>query len=470
MPEITILAAVSDSLDTTKERVMSANNADGIFEHIKQLGNDPKHRQRWIWELMQNAQDVAFDGEVNVAIDYNGAEVKFTHNGQAFSEEDITHLIYHGSSKPGLAGKTGKFGTGFMTTHLLSKKVQVKGSLLDGRSFDFLLDREAVDGKDMLRVLDVSWNGFKASIKNDDPQPLTSFTYMGLTTADTSTTVEPVLGAMAELMPAVMAFSGIIKNVKINNKGQLQTFHVAANSTPEELHVKCSTREHCSVLLIRDIPAFKTKIAIPADGTGKIMSVAPDTPRLYITFPLVGTDQAFPLPFLIHSQNFEPNKEREKIWIELDTPETKINKDILQAAFTAYYDACAALTVQPPREGIHLLAGLGKLPATEWLDKTWYKQQLTTLFEKIDLLPLVTSNVETKKIVLAKAIIPYTAENQLTTLWDTWNDLHQSQVPILEQSLHWKKLIDDRAGFYEGQLHQSARTLKDCCKEIDALA
>ena len=47
----------NDSLDYTKERVMVANNAQSIFEHIKSLGNDPRHRQRWIWELMQNAQD-----------------------------------------------------------------------------------------------------------------------------------------------------------------------------------------------------------------------------------------------------------------------------------------------------------------------------------------------------------------------------------------------------------------------------
>jgi hypothetical protein len=469
MPEPSDLTIPPDSLDSTKERVMSANNANEIYEHIKQLGNDPKHRQRWIWELMQNAQDVAIGNEVNVSIIYDGRQVTFTHNGQDFSEEDITHLIYHGSSKPGLAGKTGKFGTGFMTTHLLSKKVRVKGSLQDGRSFDFILDRLATDGVDMLRVLDASWEGFKASIKPNDPQSVTSFTYIDLTVTDTLATVEPVLASMTELMPPVMAFSGIIKKVSINNRGTEQEFYVKDDTKVDEIHISCTSPAGTTVLLTRDIPSLNTKIAIPSDESGNIILLAKTTPRLFITFPLVGTDLAFPLPFLIHSQKFEPNKEREKIWIEADTPETAVNKSILDAAFNAYHECCEKVAGVPSYHQTHLLADLGQLPTTEWLDKIWYGKQLNVLFQKMDQLPLVVSNAKEVKISLNDAVIPYTNEENFTALWTILNYLHNDKVPILLQAHYWKKLIEDRATFFEGMRHASARNLRDCCKEIDTV-
>lgn len=458
-----------DSLDQTKERVMSANNANEIYEHIKQLGNDPKHRQRWIWELLQNAQDVAIDDKVDVQIIFDGSEVTFTHDGQAFTEEDITHLIYHGSSKPGLAGKTGKFGTGFMTTHLLSKKVRVQGSLTDGRFFNFILDREAKDGQDMLRVLDISWNGFKASICTSGTSGLTSFTYLALSDPDISGTVDPVLKAMEDLMPAVMTFSGIIKNVRIDNRGREQLFFVKDQNNEDKVHIQCSSSNQQSVFLIRDLPGHCAKIALPMDVTGRILTIPESTPRLFITFPLVGTDQAFPLPFLIHSQNFEPNKEREKIWIQADTTETVINKGILEAAFSAYYECCSQLTKLPESTDCHLLANLGRLPITDWLDKIWYGEQINRLFTKIDQLPLVLTNHEEFKISLAESLIPYAEEAAFESLWTAWNSLFKSKVPIRRLAPYWKGLIDDRISFSENVIHPAAQTLKDLCKYIDGL-
>ena len=82
---------VNASLDRTKDRVMVGNNAHTIFEHLKSLENDPKNRQRWIWELMQNAQDANAN---SITVEFEGNEVSFSHNGLAFTEDNITHLIF----------------------------------------------------------------------------------------------------------------------------------------------------------------------------------------------------------------------------------------------------------------------------------------------------------------------------------------------------------------------------------------
>src|SRR6266850_2034006 len=115
----------------------------------------PTTPKRWVWELIQNAKDVNIGGKVRVRIeaDLDGpnAHVTFSHNGAAFSAENIRFLIEQVSSKDrtidntGRPTTTGKFGTGFLTTHLLSETVLVNGAVKDQgltpRKFELSLDR-----------------------------------------------------------------------------------------------------------------------------------------------------------------------------------------------------------------------------------------------------------------------------------------------------------------------------------------
>ena len=63
----------------------------------------PTTPKRWVWELIQNAKDVNIGGKVRVRIeadlDGSDAHVTFTHNGGAFSAENIRFLIEQVSSK-----------------------------------------------------------------------------------------------------------------------------------------------------------------------------------------------------------------------------------------------------------------------------------------------------------------------------------------------------------------------------------
>lgn len=49
---------MSYSFDKATDRGSIGDNVYTIFEHLKSLVNDFKHRHRWIWELMQNARFV----------------------------------------------------------------------------------------------------------------------------------------------------------------------------------------------------------------------------------------------------------------------------------------------------------------------------------------------------------------------------------------------------------------------------
>ena len=71
----------------------------------------------------------------------------FKHNGRYFRKKDIFSLLQQISSKDSqnLEGQTGKFGTGFIGTHLLSDIIDIKGILQvkdnDFREFKVSLDR-----------------------------------------------------------------------------------------------------------------------------------------------------------------------------------------------------------------------------------------------------------------------------------------------------------------------------------------
>jgi hypothetical protein len=475
MSELNQLNSDIDSLDRTKDRVIVENNAQTIFDHIKSLENDPKNRQRWIWELLQNAQDASNSSPVDIEISWDGKNLSFSHDGEPFTEDDITHLIFHGSSKKEQEGKTGKFGTGFMTTHLLSKLVRIEGDISDGRSFNFILNRSGETPKDTAITLNQSWEDFKKSIKQQSPIKTTKFSYLDLT-VDGTLTVENVLAQSELLVPSVLAFATNIKRLIINHGSGTDIFE--KEISPDNI-AKLSLRKNNSSnkkyfqLFIHSLPDEKGKLALPLDNDGLIESLDKEIPRLFITFPLIGTEKAFPLPFLIHSPHFEPSPEREKIWLTVDTAETKTNKSILETAFKEYLIIANALIKEnKANDNFHLLANLGRLPDVEWLDKDWYISQLNFLIENIDGLPIVeTCSADNKKQTsLKKATIPFSYNNQnaIVEAHDVWEliaILKPDSTPPEKHVDYWFQIISDRETFQTS--HKSAFTLKKICEYVE---
>jgi hypothetical protein len=143
---------VSESrLQAKATNILHRNNARKILQALATL---EEHRAefttRWLWELVQNARDFPDDSRpMTIRISVFPDQITFAHNGRDFTEEEILNLIYHGSMKQSNPDQLGKFGTGFLSTHLLSKKVRVKGTLFDEengrRGFEFDLDRSGAN-------------------------------------------------------------------------------------------------------------------------------------------------------------------------------------------------------------------------------------------------------------------------------------------------------------------------------------
>ncbi|ATX83380.1 hypothetical protein CU084_02575 [Bacillus velezensis] len=182
-------------------------------------------RRRWIWELIQNASDCTPKGKkIDIKIDYSNNQIIFSHNGLPFSYENLLDLITQISSKQSSEEKkTGKFGTGFMSTHLLSEVVRIEGSFSQEDSrytkFEFIVDRSGDDYSDiknktkiMLEQLDlVSRNQEELQEEYED----TKFVYL-IQDDDIKEAVEEGIEDLKETIPYVLTFNKNINSITYN--------------------------------------------------------------------------------------------------------------------------------------------------------------------------------------------------------------------------------------------------------------
>jgi hypothetical protein len=108
-------------LQAKATKILHSNNAQEILQAFSTLeAHRAEFATRWLWELIQNARDFPDDSRpMTIRITVSTKQITFAHNGRDFTEEKILSLIYHGSTKQSNPEQLGKFGTGFLSTHLL---------------------------------------------------------------------------------------------------------------------------------------------------------------------------------------------------------------------------------------------------------------------------------------------------------------------------------------------------------------
>ena len=330
-----------DSLKKGRQEDGKRSIADKIIKRLANLEKLVQHNQgRWAWELLQNAKDSIIGTDrrfVSVQLKITDSEVEFRHNGAPFTERDLRGLINQISSKETeedeIVEKTGRFGTGFMTTHLLSKVVEVEGILLGEniyKSFSFILDRNASTTSKLIPKIDASWKAVEASLKStqfDPRQYSTTFRYP-LIDGNQKRIARVGIQEFTNLVPFVLVFVQQIKQVKIINNGITVVFERVKNTSESIFNIQKNTNQQNENIQILAFSDEKITIATKIQKVEKGYSVLPvdKIPKLFCNFPLVGTED-FHLPFIINSFYFNPLTERDGIWLN-DNKGNSVNKDI----------------------------------------------------------------------------------------------------------------------------------------------
>src|SRR5262245_47825279 len=132
---------MSDQAFEVYERALkeqhSRNEARRIRTRVNEARRSPHTAGiRWPFELLQNALDAgprSGSTAVTIALRHQDHAVVFEHDGAPFTSLELAALLSGGSSKEFESeDTTGRFGTGFLVTHVLAERTHLEGLLAIG--------------------------------------------------------------------------------------------------------------------------------------------------------------------------------------------------------------------------------------------------------------------------------------------------------------------------------------------------
>lgn len=384
------------SIETGRKEDGNRSIADKIIKRLHDLDKTVENNQgRWAWELLQNAKDSIADSDtrkVSIKITLEEGVVHFSHNGLHFTEQDIRGLINQISSKEVEEGeqtkKTGRFGTGFLTTHLLSKKVHVKGIVETENNefytFEFPLDREANTVAQLIPKIEGSWSAFHESTKRinsnysrDDFN--TSFSY-NLRTSEQKNIARLGIEEFSKLIPFVFAFIPKIFKVYVidktsNTEIEFENSIVEASNFILKITKIINKNKSDIFILTKHDDKVAIAIEVKVSEKGYFFVGNEDIPKLFCDFPLIGTE-SFHFPMIVNSFYFTPQTERDGIWLKgkTDTVDKEVeeNQSLLVAAAKLYQEFLEHSYSQNFYEYFNISET--NIPGTneKYFDREWY--------------------------------------------------------------------------------------------------
>lgn len=434
------------NLDNEKNVVLVANTAQAVFKHLDRIRDSRMLLgTRWIWELLQNARDVATENGVKVSIEASTKRLQFRHDGRPFAPREVAHLIFHGSTKVDLDGPVGRYGSGFLSTHLLSPIVRARGRLDDNRCFEFLVDRSGSSVDKLSEGMETSWRSFVTSVERGDVTLENFTTEFDYPHSDEAT--ELVTAGLIQLKicgSLVLAFSPELVEIRV------QTPETAWSMTRSDSKRLSDT---ISLLTISYQEAGKTSsrfvavsndngstiAALPLAETPQGIGVSLDgrIPRLYVLFPMV-TTESLALPAAISSMQFKPREDRDGISLQGDTEGPTENRRLLEQSVPQIAEllACAA---REGWDGTEQLISFDASKLPDWVGEDWYVKFLCALVEVARTSTLLQLR-DGSRIAPKDSLIPFgDNENQSVAIGDLAAGLIdvRSKLPPQDSLLAW---------------------------------
>ena len=444
------------SKNEIKDRVLTENTAQGVLNHLREFeSNRARMQRRWIWELFQNARDAAGSDNTHLvaSVEVGNGAVVFQHNGRGFTKEEVAHLIYHGSTKLEDEGTVGQYGSGFLTTHLLSPEIDVAGQLNDGQRFNFHLKREIGSSKALTDSMDRAWDEFyefdaSAGVVSD--RFTTRFRYP--VREESADAVKEGVETLKRCAPYVVVFNRQFRRINIKSPEKTTSFEVM-NRTPVQGGVQTVT------VGISDYGSLKERKYLLAEGERASVTVPvkstddesvclplEDIPRLFLGFPLVGTEN-FSFPAVINSFDFTPTENRDGVFLgQSDNSVNQTNQAVVTDACDLHVKLIEFVT-NARWKNSHTLADIPSVTEQDWLNKDWLYNRLKDLVFQIRQTPAVLNRHGT--ILPKDSVFPLAEEAVgVEALWDLLSKVKtlRQKLPKRNEAAGWRKAVESWAG------------------------
>lgn len=441
--------------DETRNRVLTENTAQAVFKYLTdQESNRASWQNRWIWELLQNARDASkgSNNRLIVKIQYNLEELVFLHNGSGFTPEQITHLIYHGSTKVEDEETIGKYGSGFLTTHLLSPEVVISGQLHDGQWFDFRLVRRPDSVTALRESMDEAWKDFSPSTAPQVPMPegfTTRFVYP-IKEDNAANAVKSGIATLKQCAPYVVVFNQEFSSINIEDHHETICFEAIEPlqlDVPGIQQITVTERTNGNNKEMKYLLAQgeKGSITVPLISNDNSLVCLPieNIPRLFLGFPLVGTED-FSFPAVINSLDFTPTENRNGVYLWQSNNEANLNNQ------TVIEEACALLVrlltfvAASGWCNVHQLVEIPSIQEKNWLDIDQLRSCLKLkLIDKILQTPAVITS--TGDLLIPKYVRFLLAESDkdIETLWSLSESIEgiREKLPKQDEAIGWCQAI-----------------------------
>ena len=445
------------SKDEIKDRVLTENTAQSILNSLREFeSNRARMQRRWIWELLQNARDASADDDTRLvaSVELGNGELVFQHNGRGFTMEEVAHLIYHGSTKLEDENTIGQYGSGFLTTHLLSPAIDVSGQLNDGSPFKFRLKREISSAKALSDSMDQAWNAFDGSEAATSDTFTTRFRYpIG---EDAVGAVEEGMETLRRCAPFVVVFNRQFRRIDINSPEGTTSFEVIERTSMQQEGLQTVTvgiSDH-GILSERKYllsEGVRVSVTVPIEPTddGAVCLPLGDIPRLFLGFPLIGTE-TFSFPAVINSFAFTPTENRDGVYLgQSDDAANQTNKAVVQEACDLHVKLIEFVT-NAGWINTHTLADLPSITEQAWLNRNWIYERLGQLISLIRQTPGVGSG--DGPIPPNDSILPLAGEAAgVESLWDLLSEVKdiRRKLPERTQAVGWCRAVESWAAIID---------------------
>lgn len=505
---------IPSDIRTAENDVMYEQYCNSVGARLRDLDNPGDvDCKRWPWELIQNAKDTVVkrgkDKFVDVVfrryIDDKGHQcLSFSHNGAPFSAKALVGLKWKFSAEKrseeitedGIRRdkqSTGRFGTGFLTTHALSRIIDIKGVLETKdkglMSVDMTLYRNGTTDEELKKGLirteeETRYN--EREIERKDGHPITEFIYH----LDSEDKIRPARMGIANLMDnsaQTMTFCPTIRSITINDEIDKVYYEICRKGNDKPIQGTFSqcefeeTKDSNSqnrIFIVnsieepnQELTSFKKfernlrlQLAIEVDDKKELKPIDYDvSPSVYCSLPLIGFER-MTLPFYINSNDLEPVTERTALYLnkirkgkkynnetncyEDDIFQNGINWMILERSISMYQELIDYLVTNEYTGLYNLGNGLGQV-----LDSSsgWTEEEKDCLAARY-IIPLREVVVH-KLIVKTKDGLKSIKEDNLyfptsikSHFYEICNNIYGNSIPVFDELKYW---IENKWGAYK---------------------